>query len=171
MSRIAVSSERTPAGGLCGERRCSGRQGAREGAQSGEADGSRPQGQSSLTFLVTYLTIHLATELAHVHTVTRVSDLSLPALTMAAPKGGMQSFAQLRSCPRPRINAPQWPSRVASRKMGHLATFKVPAVNNEPNVSSQLLTCQLSPLLIIRCSNTMPRAPSTGRSSRKRLRG
>ncbi|KAF4540474.1 Delta-1-pyrroline-5-carboxylate dehydrogenase protein [Lasiodiplodia theobromae] len=52
---------------------------------------------------------------------------------MAAPKGGMQSFAQLRSCPRPRINTPQWPSRVASRKMGHLATFKVPAVNNEPN--------------------------------------
>ncbi|KAL1642460.1 1-pyrroline-5-carboxylate dehydrogenase [Diplodia intermedia] len=52
---------------------------------------------------------------------------------MAAPKGSMQRFSQLRACPRPRINALQWPSRVASRKMGHLATFKVPAVNNEPN--------------------------------------
>ncbi|KAF4306609.1 putative delta-1-pyrroline-5-carboxylate dehydrogenase protein [Botryosphaeria dothidea] len=52
---------------------------------------------------------------------------------MAASKGGLQSFSQLKPCPRPRIHAPQWPLRLASRKMGHLATFKVPTVNNEPN--------------------------------------
>lgn len=88
-----------------------------------------------------------ASQFDSLHLVFSVSVLSPASLTMAASKGGLQSFSQLKPCPRPRIHAPQWPLRLASRKMGHLATFKVPTVNNEPNVRSPAFPAQLHPAL------------------------
>ena len=82
----------------------------------------------------TIITTHYKCTPAHLSNCLCLSSLGLP---MGSSKG-LQSLFQINRC-LTRIKSPSLTTQLQPRKsMGSIASFKVPVVANEPNVSSDL---------------------------------